>query len=263
MPAMLRYLPFASRFAVAVALVGCNSSTTGLGVLDMAGGSTPDLAMAAQTCAHKVECTDQSVLELNLFRKVSPAKIVSTAKGGGWESAVDATGGGFSPTQSYVYATFTDQGLKKLDITDEDAFASMDWDIAFRRFVIRLNSGISGPSCVTGARTPAATVYDSLATPPANLEYRTEEYFTKSCDYVPDGSGLNSPGTALQSFWEYPGCVKMTGNVFVLKRADGTTVKFTVTGYYESAAQMTCEKTGMVPMGSVGGKVGVRWAFLK
>ena len=35
---------------------------------------------------------------------------------------------------------------------------------------------------------------------------------------VPDGSGLGSPGTALQSFWKYTMCLQMSGNVYVLRR---------------------------------------------
>ena len=140
----------------------------------------------------------------------------------------------------------------------------MDWDISFRRFIIRLNSGVSGPSCVDGARTATGTSYDALSTEPAGLEYRTESYFTATCDYVPDGSGLMSPGTALQSFWRYPGCVQMTGNVFILRLADARRVKLVVTHYYEQDAQNRCNLNDMIDAAdsSKAAHVGVRWAFL-
>lgn len=211
-----------------------------------------------------VVCTDESVLELNLFTDPNPALIENEPDGDGFATHVDATAGGFNPTLSYVYARFTDEGLVRVDIGDEAAFDSMEWDVAFRRFVIRLNSGVSGPSCVGGARTPTGTDYDTLTEADDALAYRVEEYFVGDCEYVPDGSGLMSPGTALQSFWEYPGCVKMTGNVYVIRLASGRRLKLTVTSFYDPAVQEMCDTTDMIdmsmPTGS--GNIRLRWAFL-
>lgn len=223
--------------------------------------SMPDLAQASM-CTHTVMCTDQSIQQLSLFRQVNSAMVTNTSAAGVFTSSIDATGGGMSPNRSYVYAKFTDTGLQRVDIGDEDAFTSSDWDIAFRRFIIRLNSGISGPSCVTGARTATGTTFDGVTSVPSGLAYRTEEYFTATCDYVPDGSGLMSPGVALQSFWEYPGCVKMTLNVFVLELADKRHVKFQVTRYYSQAAQMECDTVNTIPTPSGAGNYQVKWAFL-
>jgi hypothetical protein len=224
----------------------------------------PDMGMMQNACTHPVTCTDQSVQQLALFRAVNAATIDNQAAGGVFTSSIDATGGGLTPTKAYVYARFTDQGLTRIDVGDEDAFTSSDWDIAFRRFVVRLNSGISGPSCVTAARTASGTTFDALTAVPGNLSFRTEEYFTATCDLVPDGSGLGSPGVALQSYWEYPGCVKMTNNVFVVKLADGRHVKLQVLAYYGDAAQAACDANGMLPMGmpSGAGNMKIKWAFL-
>ena len=226
----------------------------------------PDLGLTPVcTTPTTVPCTDNQILDLPLFTTAATGAIDNTADGSGWMSHVDATAGGFMPTQSFVYARFTDAGLEKVDVGDEAAFSSMDWDIAFRRFIIRLNSGVSGPSCVTGARTAATTMYDTLASPPSGLAYRTEAYYpaAPSCMLVPDGSGLGSPGTALQSFWEYPGCVKMTGNTYVLELASGRHVKLTVTSYYEPSFQATCDSTGSVAMsGNGSGNIRFRWAFI-
>jgi hypothetical protein len=218
----------------------------------------------ACTQATAPPCTDESILDLTLYTEPNTATIENTADGDGWQSHVDATGGGFSPSLSYVYARFTEDGLERVDVGDEAAFDSMDWDIAFRRFLIRLNSGPSGPSCVSGARTAPATDYDALDAPPDGIEYHVEQYYTDTCELVPDGSGLGSAGTVLQSFWEYPGCVKMTGNVYVLELASGRHVKLTVTSYYEPSYQEMCDSTGSVTMGSANGagNIRIRWAFL-
>jgi hypothetical protein len=220
----------------------------------------------APACAHMVDCADQSVQQLSLFRPVNNATITNdTSMGGGViVTHIDATAGGLSPTKSYVYAKFDTSGLTAVAVGDEDAFNSSDWDIAFRRFIIRLNSGVSGPSCVTAARTATGTTFDAVTSVPDGLDYRAEQYFTAAptCGYVPDGSGLNSPGTALQSFWEYPGCVKMTNNVFVIALADGRHVKLVVTGYYSDAVQLSCNTSGTITEPSGSGNVTIQWAFL-
>ncbi len=210
-------------------------------------------------------CTDQSILDLNLFTDPNPATIDNTPDGSGFMTHVDATGGGFDPTLSFVYAKFTDAGLVRVDVGDEAALDSMDWDIAFRRFLIRLNSGPSGPSCVGGAPMMSGTDYDSLDAPPDGTSYRAESYYDMSCTLVPDFSGLGSPGTVLDGFWEYPtSCVKMTGEVYVLQLANGRLVKLTVTSYYDPAVQNTCDTTGTIDMGSPtgSGNIRLRWAYL-
>lgn len=224
---------------------------------------TPDggvMACAATT----VPCQDESIQELALFRPANNAMVTTTATTGGFISQVDTRGGGLTPTLSYVYLKFGATQLDRVAIGDEAAFESTDWDLAMRRFVVRLNSGVSGPSCVAARRTPPNTRFDDVAAVPAG-DPRVEEYLTPApaCALVSDGSGLpNSPGVALQSFWEYPGCVKMTGNVFVLSLADGRAVKLQVLSYYSLANQALCDTEGRVNMPSGSGAMRIKWAWL-
>jgi hypothetical protein len=242
----------------------------GCGTHHSSGGADMMSLDMGSSCMHTVPCTDQSIQYLSLFKPVNSAMVGNTNASGVFTSSVDATAGampgGFpTPTKSFVYVKFTDQGLQRVDVGDEDALNSSDWDLAFRRFIVRLNSGVSGPSCVTAARTSTGTQFDSLTAAPDGLDFRTEQYFTATCDYIPDGSGLMSPGTALQSFWEYPNCVKMTGNVFVLRLASGRSVKFQVMDYYSPSVQAMCDSTGMLPanMQNLGAaNFQVKWAFL-
>ncbi|MBI5496179.1 MAG: HmuY family protein [Deltaproteobacteria bacterium] len=230
-------------------------------------GSPDGGSGAVCTTPTAVLCEDQVVAELNLKATVNPDLVENTqADGGVFITHVDATAGGFNnPTPpSYVYAAFTDTGLIKRDLSDEAALLSMDWDIAFRRYVIRINSGYSGPSCVNAARMPDATEFDTFTTVPANAIWRTDAYFDASCVFISDGTGLtSSPAAALASYYSYPGCVKMTGNVFVVRRADGRMVKLEVLNYYNDAAQNECQTTDAVtvmPTGS--GNIRLQWAFL-
>ncbi len=227
------------------------------------GGSTVDPVCTDPT---EVACEDDVILQMNLKADPTTTGITSDADGSGFLSVVDATAGGAfnADPDSYTYGKFTDAGLEQVQISDEEAITSMEWDIAFRRYVGRINSGNSGPSCVTAARLPGTPDYDATTSVPDDLTFRTDTYFTESCELIADGTGLeNSPATALSSYWTYPGCVQMTGNVFILELASGRHVKLTVTHFYTEAAQEQCQTQGTVPMTNTGsGTIQVRWAFL-
>jgi hypothetical protein len=230
-----------------------------------AGGSAP--SGPACTKPTPVACEDEIILGMNLQKDPAAGAITSAASSGHVESKIDATAGGAFTSQptSYTYGKFKDGELTKVAIGDEDSLESMDWDIAFRRYVVRINSGDSGPSCVTATPTPAGTDFDALAAVPSNASFHTDDYFTDDCTIISDGTGLpNSPATALSGFWEYPGCVKMTGDVYILQIADGRYVKLVVDDYYAPDVQTQCNETGAVSTttDTGSGNYVVRWAFL-
>lgn len=214
-----------------------------------------------------VSCFDQAILSLDLKNTVNPAVITNITEDAGFKSTIDATAGGFTPTQAFNYGKFTATGLQKVSITDETSLASVDWDIAFRRFVIRVNSGSSGYSCVKAAVTPPGTIYDTLTAIPTTA-YVADDFEgpPPMCMFKDDASGLTtSPSTALAnafaSFYNYNNCVGMTGRVFVIRTREGRHVKVLVTNYYPSdAAQATCN-TGVNP-NVAGATIKVRWNFL-
>ena len=215
-----------------------------------------------------VTCSDQAILSLDLKSTVNAAAIVNVAEDAGYRTTIDATAGGFMPTMGFVYAKFTATGLTKVSISDEASLSSADWDIAFRRFVIRLNAGSSGPSCVKAAVTGPGTDYDSLRMTPMGGTYVADNFEgpPPSCTFKDDNSGLTtSPSTALanqfSSFYAYNNCVGMTGRVFVLSTREGRHVKLVVTNYYPSdVAQQTCN--GGTNPNVAGGTIRVRWSFL-
>lgn len=233
------------------------SSTTGVG------GGNGDPVCTEPT---EVPCEDDVILQMNLQDDITPGEIQNTPEGAGFVSMIDATAGGAfaADPDSYTYARFTDAGLEKVEISDEDAIGSMDWDIAFRRYVVRINSGHSGPSCVAAARVPGAATYDDITSLPDSLTFRTDEYFTETCELIADGTGLEgSPATALSSYWTYPGCVQMTGNSYIVRLASSRALKLTVTHFYNDAAQEECQTASTVPMSNNGSaNFRVRWSFL-
>jgi hypothetical protein len=212
---------------------------------------------------NEVPCIDQSITQLGLFEEPAPGAVREEEEiDGALETTIDATGGGMTPTTSFVYGRFTEDGFEQLDLSDEEAFESGAWQIAMRRYVVRLNGGVAGPGAITVARTAPNTDFYELDATPDGLDYRTEEYFTESCDFVSDGSGIGAPATALASFWSYSGCVEMTGNVYVVELEDGRHVKLQVLAYYTLENQAICDETGKVPSPSGAGFLRIRWAFL-
>ncbi|WP_437587237.1 HmuY family protein [Sorangium sp. So ce1000] len=254
-----------------LALCACGSEDSsdpvgaGGGGAGAQGGGPP--AGAACSEPTPVPCEDEVFQQMNLQATVARGEISNEQDGAGFRSFVDATAGGAfaSDPDAYVYARFTDAGLEKVEISDEASLLSMEWDIAFRRYVLRINSGHSGPSCVMAARLPGTPDYDALTEVPGAPRLRSDEYFTESCELIPDGSGLESPATALSGYWTYPdpGCVKMTGLVYVLRLADSRRLKLTVTHFYNEQTQAQCQETGRVPMEGTGAaNLQLRWAFL-
>jgi hypothetical protein len=252
-----------------------SSNTGGTGGTGGIGGSGGSGGGSAAVCSEPTEvaCADAIILAMNLKTEPAPGLINNEADGPGWRSTIDATAGGFMAPDphAYVYGRFTENGLEKVAISDEQALDSMDWDIAFRRYIIRVNSADSGPSCVQAARTlPGSTTYEALAAVPDLIQaepdkyYKTDDYFTESCELIPDGSGIDdSPATALSSYWTYPNCVAMTGNVFVVKLKDGRHLKLIVDSYYKDpAGQEQCNMNGGSSGGSPGATIRMRWAFL-
>ena len=212
-----------------------------------------------------VECEDEVFVALTMdLNANAPGLIDSTPVDGVFEVDVDARAGGFGGTQGWVYGAFTDDGLLKVELSDIDSLGSMDWDIAFRRFVIRVNSGYGGPSCVTAARTAADTDFDALAAVPAGLRFNSEEFMSdpEGCTVVADGSGLGSPGVVLQNWWSYPDCVATTGNVYVLSLKDGRRLKLVVTQFYGGdGAQDSCNDLSETTGES--GRIKLRYAFFE
>ena len=223
-----------------------------------------------------VSCSDQVSADLDLKTTVNAAAITNAADGVGYKSTIDSRGGGLTPSMSYVYAKFTDTGLVKVDLSDEAALLSLGWDIAFRRFVIRLNGGSSGPSCVDAAKTTAGTSFDALTAPPGGLGYAVDDFVGppaptdagaadagSGCLFKDDGSGLpTSPSTALAGFYAYAGCVSMSSRVFIVRTRLGRDVKLLVTSYYDTEANQTLCNAGTPSGGAFGGTVRVRWSFL-
>jgi len=222
----------------------------------------PDMAVGPLCEAAAPACIDQMILDLSLHDdKVSDGEVTTTREGEDFLTVIDATAGGFgqSANNPWVYVKFGPDGASRVDIDDETALESMDWDMSLRRFIVRLNGGDSGPSCV-GAMTFLERTYEEVDVVPEGAEFLVDDYYTDDCTIVNDSSGLpDSPQVVLAPWWSYPGCVATSGVPHLIKLADGAVIKLVVEQYYQDAADQASCNAGMPPDGAVSAVFTLRW----
>ena len=205
-------------------------------------GTPPDLAPAAPRC--------ELPFDVRSIDTVSTGAVTiseSPAGSGIWSADVDATAGGSMNYGKNPFVYLDLVGHKKVDINDTQARQSRDWDIAFKRWQIKINSGDSGPGGVTVARIPNKTLPDVTAAPAG--PYEADNYFDDKCAVQLDP--INGLGTALSDWYEYEaGTNRLVpkSEVWVLKRRDGKGhIKVQLTGYYK---------------GMFGGNYALSWSLL-
>lgn len=228
------------------------------------GGGADGGAEAEAVCTEPtdVSCLDALLLDLSLHDNVSRDAVSTTTDGADFVTVVDASAGGYDQAtrNPWVYVKFSAEGAAKVEIDDESALESMDWDLSLRRFMIRMNGGASGPSCV-GAATLPETPYAEVAAVPDGVNYQMDDFYTEDCTIINDSSGMpGSPQLALGGWWEYPGCVATTGKAHLVRLADGHVIKMMVETYY-GTGQETCNTRGTP--GGDSGIITIRWQMLR
>ena len=142
----------------------------------------------------------------------------------------------------------------------------MDWDIAFHRYIVRLNGGSSGPSCVSAARLDDED-YDALTSAPAELDFHVDEQMSATCAFRADSEAQDPAneqdfGAALRGWYLYVGCLQTSYDPFVIRLADGRLLKLVVTHYYADDAQTDCNETESSSHAGAA-QLQLRWAFLE
>lgn len=218
---------------------GCQESAS---AVDMAA----DLSMGGPDLLPRCELPyDQRAINM-----VSAGVITVMADPGSPDTSiaqVDATAGGSANYSKNPFIYLDLIGGKKVAITDVQAVQSGDWDIAFKRWQIKLNGGDSGPGGVGAARVDGKTLPEVTAAPAG--PYGEDSYFDAKCvAKLDDIMGL---GTVLSDWYEYDGVTMQLApkkEVIVLPRRDKKGhIKLQLTGYYK---------------GMAGGNYALSWSFL-
>lgn len=245
----------------ALLLLACTGKSDDTGSANDSDTSAVDAVCEEPT---DVPCVDEMILDLSLHDdKVSDAEVANTTDGADFLTTVDASAGGMSNASNnpWVYIKFTADGAVRVDIDDESALESMDWDMALRRFILRLNGGDSGPSCVGAAVMGDGYTYENLTEVPEGITFAMDDYYTDDCTIVNDSSGLpGSPQVVMGPWWGYESCLTTTGQPFLIQQADGSVLKLRVEAYYGGDGQEECNSTGTTT--EEGGYFTFRWAFL-
>ncbi len=240
-------------------------STLGCTKDDTTGDSDTQATGPEAVCTEPVEvgCVDELILGLGLHDdKSSEGEVANTADGEDWVTAVDATAGGYNDASKnpWIYIRFTEDGAEKVEIDDESALESMDWHMALHRYKIRINSGDSGPSCVSVSPKIEGD-YASL-TEVGEPTWYQDAYMTASCEVTNESSGLpSSPQVAMSPWWSYESCVKTTGTPFLVQLDDGHVLKLVVEAYYLTG-QEECNSTGSTS-DRESGNYTLRWQYLE
>jgi len=238
-------------------LTGCTDKAT-----DDTGSGTEATNEAVCEEPVDVSCLDDLILDLSLHDDlVSEGEVSTSTDGDDFITDVDASAGGYNNATSnaWVYVKFNEDGAEQVEIDDETALESMDWDLAARRFIVRLNGGNSGPSCV-GAATFLESTYETLTEIPDGISYNVDDYYTSDCTLINDSSGLpDSPQVALGAWWSYSACVATTGYPHLIQTADGRVLKLVVEQYYGSG-QEDCNESDVA--GDSSAELKFRWRWM-
>ena len=225
--------------------------------------STSDTEASDACEMEEMECVDEMILDLSLHDdQVSDGAITNSDEGDYWVTTFDASAGGYSSAADnpWLYMRFTADGVEQVEIDDETALEDNQWHLGARRFILRLNGGSSGPSCV-GAAAFLESSFEDLTEVPDGMTYYQDDYYTSDCTIVNDSSGLpGSPQVALAPWWAYSSCVETTDVPFLIELEDGKVIRMVIDAYYDEG-QEDCNSTG-----STSGESAfytMRWSFVE
>jgi hypothetical protein len=222
---MKRFLFLLAFFPVAFAAVpACSSSTPGAGGSSGTSG-TPDSGALPDEDAGPggaTQCTAARKTHLLPLSKVSTAdvKVVST-EGDVTTLYIDASAGGVTeaPKTPRVYIKLSGE---RVDISDNAAFDSADWDLALKRVDIYTNSGDAGPG-KGGAVLVQKDFADVTAADATDIA--AEKVFDEECKGLKDEAEFIL--TSFTGWYDYKvggtGPSAKPGITFVVRAADGTT----------------------------------------
>lgn len=168
--------------------------------------------------------------------EVSTGAVTVTQVGNVTRAIVDASAGG---TVGYGEKPFVYLDLAtgtKVAITDVESYHSTDWDLAIKRYVVRINGGDSGPGGVEAAIVENKTSLDQVTMAPAGASFQTDDWATADCQ-LREGP-IGEPETAIGMWYAYDvDTSRIVPNewVILLTLRDGSTRKLRIVTYYGDA----------------------------
>lgn len=153
------------------------------------------------------------------------ANVVHEKSAEGWtHTTIDS-----SDAEKWIYLQLSTGA--QTDVSDPAT--ATNWDLAFRRFSILVNGGVSGPSNVEIAHVEGVS-FESITQVPADTEFRTD------VEGEPDERGQN-PGLAFQideTWYDYNGAThELTprDRIYFIHASSGEYYKLQFLDYYDQA----------------------------
>jgi hypothetical protein len=220
-------------------LPACSSTTLASG----SDGGTSSGTSGAPGGSQCTQARDQLLVPVD---KVSTAQVKVVSQTDGVTTIyVDASAGGISEARKNPRVYITLDG-NPAQVTDKEAPASGDWDLALKRVVIFTNGGDAGPGQGGGAIVrkafDAVTAADADAAPIA-----PESFFDADCNSKTDE--IQDPQTAFTGWYDYDGATMKAsakkGVTFIVKSAAGVRYKVgVVSNTGKPDGTMTAPATG-------------------
>ncbi|HVY28985.1 MAG TPA: HmuY family protein [Polyangiaceae bacterium] len=228
---MKRVLGILAAAAAGGVFFGCSSEP-----LDANSGAAGSGGQAGHTLA----CSAALRQKLSLVDETSTAVVSILSESDGEQSLyVDASGGGIAASEMQPWVYLSLKTGMALGLTDIDALKSTEWDLAFKRNLIRTNSGDSGPGDGGALRVGLAWEKVTRATL-GNKALPTESWFTGDQCEIPMDK-LDSLGNVLTTYasWsEYDQATHVVSaapdTVFITAGGDGTVYKVQIEDYYST-----------------------------
>lgn len=169
---------------------------------------------------------------LGLVDEVSSATVATISSGAELVLFVDASAGGLGGQDDFPWVYISLATGAAAALSDLEALKSNAWDLAFKRFVIRTNSGDSGPG--QGGALRVGLPWDSVdSSTQGDRMLSTESWFDQDCNLTTDDQGdLVTTFTGWSEYDQATHVLAPADVVYLTQGGDGTRYKVAILDYY-------------------------------
>ncbi len=212
---------------LALFLWGCSSTPLGDGETAGSGGSGGSSMSPPRPCSGALK---QS---LGLVDDVSTAPVSTVDETASERTLfIDASAGGIEGQDEHAWVYVSLAEGAPVALTDLEALESRGWDLAFKRFLVRTNSGDSGPGA--GGAVRIALDWEAVdSSTLGNTALPTEEWFDEDCALeVGVNDDLITTFTGWSEYDEEEHVLNAADVTYIVAGADGALYKVAILDYY-------------------------------
>lgn len=208
--------------------LGCSSQPVDDGTA-ASGGSTSEAMETPRPCSATLKQL------LSVVDAVSDASVIILSEDATERTLfVDAVAGGTNAKDKNPWVYVSLSTGQAVALTDPQAFTSKAWDLAFKRDLIRTNSGDSGPG--KGGAIRIALGWDEVDRATlGNKALPSEDWFDADCTLELGATGeIITTFNAWEEYDEATHVLTPADAVYITAGADGTLYKLAVLDYYST-----------------------------